>query len=272
MPKKSQCRYVSESIQVSRIPFTLPVTLSRTVSALRERAATRESGAPPVNYGSFTPAGISPRYTHKTQRWKAALRGRMHKGRAKLYVCCQQRIEWKGLSLPVPAGCIRARPQAVHSLAVRLCLLLFPLLAFASSHLLLAFSIFCTVSLSFSQHLCESTCVAAEDPAVVMAYLSLSLSLALPGKEGQTEDGVCDTVRKMMEGISENQRDKCPKKEEKQLLAACDADERQLESCSCDLWLRKGARAGGEPRAVTPCACRIGVRMREVVSYSINLE
>lgn len=32
------------------------------------------------------------------------------------------------------------------------------------------------------------------------------------------------TVRKMMEGISETQSDKCPKKEEKQLLAACDAD------------------------------------------------
>lgn len=43
--------------------------------------------------------------------------------------------------------------------------------------------------------------MAAEDPAVVMAFLSLSL--ALPGKEGQTEDGVSDTVRKEMERISE---------------------------------------------------------------------
>lgn len=125
----------------------------------------------------------------------------MHKGWAKLYISCQQWIEGKGVFLPVPSGCIRARPQAVHSSAVRLRLLLFPLLAFASSHLLLAFSIFRTVSLSFSQHLCESTCVPAEDPAVVMAFLSLSL--ALPGKEGQTEDGDTDTVRKEMEGISE---------------------------------------------------------------------
>lgn len=41
-----------------------------------------------------------------------------------------------------------------------------------------------------------------------------------------------------MEGISEKYRDKYPKKEEEQLLAAspaCDADERQLESCSCYL-------------------------------------
>ncbi len=178
----------------------------------RERAALHL-----LTTAALAPQAFPPCHTHKTQGWRAALRGHMYKGRAKLYVCCQQQIDWKGLSLPVPAGCIRARPQAVHSSAVRLRLLLFPLLAFASSHLLSAFSIFHTVSLSFSQHLCESTCMAAEDPAVSR---SLSLFLAKRVKLKM----VSVTVRKMMEEISEKQRDKCPKKEEKQLLAACDAE------------------------------------------------
>lgn len=46
---------------------------------------------------------------------------------------------------------------------------------------------------------------------------------------------------------------------------ARDADERQLESCSCDLCLRKGVKAGGETRGGDSRLC-------EVVSYSVNLK
>lgn len=128
---------MSEIIQVSGIPFTLSVTLSRTVSALDVRAATRERERAALHL--LTTAALArqafPRHACKTQRRKAAERSS---------VICE--LNEREFLLPVPAGCIRAR--AVHSSAVRLRLplvfLFSPLLPLTS---FLAFSIFRTVSL-----------------------------------------------------------------------------------------------------------------------------
>lgn len=168
---------VSESIQVSRIPFTLPVTLSRTVSALCERAATRESGAPPVNYGSFTRRHFPPQHTRPRDgkplsldtctkvEWSCIFAVNSGLNEKDFLTCAG----WMHPS-PTPSctffSCASPPPLVSSS---RLCFLSPPFGLFYLSHCL---------SLSFSQHLCESTCVAAEDPAVVMAFLSLSLSLS----------------------------------------------------------------------------------------------
>lgn len=67
-----------------------------------------------------------------------------------------------------------------------------------------------------------------------------------------------------------NRETSVQKKRTKQLLAARDDDERQLESRSCDLWLRKGARAGGELRSR---ACRDSLaRLCECVRLCLTLK
>lgn len=135
---------------------------------------------------------------------------------------------------------------------------------------LLASSIFRAVSLTFSRHLCESTCVAAEDPAVLMAFLSLFLAKRVKLKMVSVTQW-----KKAMGERVRNRETSVQKKRRKQLLAAREGDERQLESRSCDLWLRKGARAGGElrSRACGDSLARLCVRvwMCKVVSYSIIL-